>query len=152
MIAGYGYRRDPADLRAAGAEHVWVDLAPGRYERAAMMRSGNLRKNDILILFKFRDLSGSAKSDDRWLARIKDLGVTIKLVDLPASAKKIGRPRGKYNPDPPAARRHHAVWINGDRSEIDRLATIAADNGSVVSRQTLNGRYGNPTRPKPAPE
>ncbi len=143
--------RDPNDLRAAGAEQVWVDLAAGRYQRAAMMQGGVLRKDDTLLLFYLRDLSGSPKTDDRWLARMRDIGVTIKLVDPPASTKKIGRPK-KYDPDPPAARRHHAVWIDGDRSEVDRTATISADYGSPVTRQVLNGRYGNPTRPKPAPE
>ncbi len=151
MIAGYGYKRDPADLRAAGAEQVWVDLSKGRYERAAMMKGGILRKDDTLILFSLRDLSGSHQADDRWRARMEGLGVTIKLVAAPVSAKKIGRPK-KYDPDPAGARCDHAVWIDGDRSEVDRTATISARYGSPVTRQVLNGRYGNPTRPKPAPE
>ncbi len=150
MIAGYGYKRDPEDLRAAGAEQVWVDLSKGRYERASMMKGGGLRKDDTLILFSLRDLSGSHQANDRWLARMRDMGVTIKLVDPPASAKKIGRPK-KYDPDLPGARCDHAVWIDGDRSEVDRLAAIAARNGSPVTRQTLNGRYGNPSNPKPVP-
>ncbi len=150
MIAGYGWKRDPADLRAAGAEQVWVDLSKGRYERAAMMRGGILRKDDTLILFSLRDLSGSHQADDRWLARMEGLGVTIKLVAAPVSAKKIGRPK-KYDPDLPDARYHHSVWVDGDRSEVDRLATISAHHGSPVTRQTCNGRYGNPKNPKPAP-
>ena len=151
MIAGYGYKRDPEALRAAGAEQVWVDLSKGRYERAAMMKGGILRKDDTLILFSLRDLTGSHQADDRWLARMHKMDVTIKLVDLPASAKKIGRPK-KYDPDPPGARCDHAVWIDGDRSEVDRLAAITARYGSPVTRQVLNGRYGNPTNPNPAPE
>ena len=75
------------------------------------------------------------KSDLRWRPR-----------------KKPTKARSKYDPDPPGARCDHAVWIDGDRSEVDRLAAIAARNGSPVSRQLLNGRYGNPSNPKPAPD
>lgn len=150
MMHAYGYRRNPEDLRATGAETIWCDLEPGRYQRAAMMGAGALRPGDTLILFKLRDLGGSPVADEKWREKIESKGVTIRLIDPPASSKPIGRPR-KYSPDSAAARRHWAVWTNGDRSEVDRLTEIAADNGSPVTRQTLNGRYGNPSNPKPAP-
>lgn len=151
MIHGYGYRRDRDDLRKAGAETVWCDLEPGRYQRAAMMRNGALRPGDTLILFKLRDLGGSPVADEKWREKVEARGVAIKFAAPPETARTIGRPR-KYAPDAAGARRHHAVWTNGDRSEVDRLAEIAADYGAPVTRQTLNGRYGNPTNPKPAPE
>lgn len=151
MIHGYGYRRDPDDLRKAGAETVWCDMEPGRYQRAAMMRNGAMRPGDTLILFKLRDLGGSPVADERWRNMIAERGVTIRLVDMPAGAPKtIGRPR-KYDPDEAGKRRHWAIWTDGTRAEVDRLAAIAADYGSPVTRQTLNGRYGNPSNPKPVP-
>jgi len=151
MIHGYGYRRDPDELRKAGAATVWVDLDPGRYQRAAMMRPGALREGDLLLMFKLRDLGGSPVADEKWREMVEARGVTIKLVDLPSGAKQIGRPR-RYDPDDAAKRRHWAIWTDGTRSEKDRLAAIAADNGSAVTRQTLNGRYGNPSNPKPMPD
>lgn len=151
MIHAYGYRRDPEELRQAGAATVWCDLEPGRYQRAAMMQNGALREGDTLLLFKLRDLGGSPVADEKWRERIEAKGVTIQIVDAPTSPKVIGRPR-KYAPDSAGARRHWAVWTDGTRSEVDRLADIAADYGAPVTRQTLNGRYGNPSNPKQRPD
>lgn len=151
MMHGYGYRRDPEDLRLAGAETVWSDLDPGRYQRAAMMRQGALRQGDTLLLFKLRDLGGSPVADEKWREKIEARGVTVQIIDLPEWSKPIGRPR-KYDTDSAGARQDWEIWTNGDRSEIDRLSAIAARYGSPVTRQTLNGRYGNPSNPKPRPE
>lgn len=151
MMVGYGYRRDPEELRKAGAERVWVDFTPGRYERADMMRDGGLRPGDTLILFSLRDLGGSPVADRKWEARIAERGASIKIVRPLVEPKRVGAPR-KYDPDAASARRHYAIWIDGTRSERDRLAAIAADYGAPVTRQTLNGRYGNPSNPKQAPE
>lgn len=151
MIHAYGYRRDPEALRKAGAETVWLDIEAGRHQRAEMMRSGALRQGDTLLLFKLRDLGGSPVADAKWRAMVEAKGVTIRVVELTAPPKVIGRPR-KYAPDAAAARRHHATWTDGTKSERARLAEIAADYGSPVTRQTLNGRYGNPSNPKQRPE
>lgn len=151
MIHAYGYRRDPAALRKTGAETIWLDLEPGRYQRAEMMKPGALRQGDILRLFKLRDLGGAPVADRVWRERVEARGVTIEIVETVEPPQVIGRPR-KYDPDPAAARRHHAIWTNGERSERDRLAAVAADYGSPVTRQTLNGRYGNPSNPKQKPD
>lgn len=151
MIVGYGYKRDPEDLRKAGASQVWIDLTPGRYERADMMRGGGLREGDTLLLISLRDLGGSPVADERWQQMMAERGVTLQIIESDGAARKVGAPR-KYDPDAPAARRHWSIWTNGTRSERDRLTAIAADYGSPVSRQSLFWHYGSPKSPKPQPE
>lgn len=147
----FGLNRDPADLRAAGAETVWIDTDKFRHQREAMMRKGALRPGDTLLLFYLRDLGGSPKADEVWREKVEARGVTIKLVAPPAAPPKKRGPKKKYDPDLAAARRHHAIWTDGTKAEVERLALIASDNGAPVTRSTLNGRYGGPKRPKPAP-
>jgi hypothetical protein len=151
-IHAYGYRKIADELRACGAEMVWIDTDRNRFQRASMMRAGALRAGDTLLLFYLRDLGGSPPADQKWKAMIEDLGVTIKIVDPPEGFAPVvlGRPR-KYAPDAGGARLHHSIWTDGIRSEVDRLAAISAHYGSPVTRQVLNGRYGNPSNPKPAP-
>ena len=153
MIHAYGYKRIPDELRACGAECIWIDHDRNRFQRASMMRDGALREGDTLLLFYLRDLGGSPPADRKWKAMIEAHGVTIKIIDPPDNftPKKLGRPR-KYDTDVGGARLHHSIWTDGTRSEVDRLAAISAHYGSPVTRQVLNGRYGNPTRPKQAPE
>lgn len=153
MIHAYGFRRIPDELRAAGAEVVWNDLDRNRYQRASMMRDGALREGDTLIMWYLRDLGGSPVADQKWKAMVEARGVTIEIVDPPDNftPKVLGRPR-KYDPDQAAERLHYSIWTDGTRSEKDRLAAIAAHHGSPVTRQTLNGRYGNPSNPKPMPD
>lgn len=152
-IHAYGYRRIPDELRAAGAEVVWNDIDRNRFRRASMMREGALRKGDTLILWYLRDLGGSPVADQKWKAMVEERGVTIEIVDPPDSylTVKLGRKR-KYDPDAWGARLHHSIWTDGIRSDQDRLGAISEHYGSPVTRQVLNGRYGNPSNPKPAPE
>ena len=131
---------------------LYVGCSINPFMRLRSHEIGLVWAADIVRVEIERFPSSDAALDAECLA-IRNEGPRFNKSDLRWRPRKTPtKARFKYNPDPPAARRHHAVWINGDRSEIDRLATIAADNGSLVTRQTLNGRYGNPTRPKPAPE
>ena len=142
MKHGYAYKANPAPLYEAGAERMWYDADGKRLERAKMMEVGQLRRGDTLLLLSLHNLAGSPPAYDRWRDDLTARGVILQMVANDAPPRPVGRPVG-YQPN----RHDWAIWVDGHRSEKDRLAAI----GGGVTRQTLNGRYGNPTNPKPAP-
>lgn len=151
MIHGYAYRHDPQSLEDAGAERIWYDAAPEREKRRDMMGVGALREGDTLLVYSIHQLAGSPRAYDRWITDLKARGVRLRVVE-DGAPKPPHRPR-KYDPDLRRAQRHWAIWTDGHRTERDRLAAIQDENDDVpVTRQTLNGRYGNPTNPGPRPE
>ena len=149
MIHSYAYRADPAPL--GDAERRWYDSDSARPARVEMMKSGSLRRGDTLLVLGLHNLAGSPRSYQRWRDDIAALGVEIRVVENDDPPRQVGRPK-VYDPTPPQAREHWATWTDGHRTEKDRLAIIAASYGAAVTRQTLNGRFGNPSNPKPAPD
>lgn len=147
----FGLNRDPADLRAAGAETVWIDTDKFRHQREAMMANGALRPGDTLLLFYLRDLGGAPRADEIWRKRVEARGVTIRLIGAPDAVPKKRGPKPKYAPDLSRARQDHAIWTDGTKSETERLALISAANGYEVKRGVLHSRYGGPSAPKPLP-
>jgi len=141
MLHAYAYKADPALLRDAGAERLWYDADGKRLERAKMMEVGQLREGDTLLLLSLHNLAGSPPAYDRWRGDLTARGITLQMVANDAPPRPVGRPRAYQS-----SHRDWAIWTDGHRSEKDRLEAIGG-----VTRQTLNGRYGNPTNPKPAP-
>jgi len=149
MIHAYAFKANPDPL--SEAERLWYDSDRLRTRRAEMMKSGSLRSGDTLLILSIHNLAGSPRAYQRWRDDIAAQGVEIRVVESDDPPRPVGRPK-VYDPTPPQAREHWATWIDGHRTEKDRLAAIEADYGAPVTRQTLNGRYGNPTRPGPAPD
>ncbi len=149
MIHAYAFKANADPL--SEAEQLWYDADGERLKRAEMMKSGQLRAGDTLLILSIHNLAGSHHAYQRWRDDMAKIGVTLRIVktDRPPP-RPVGRPK-IYTPTARQARQDWATWIDGHRSEKDRLADIEARNGAPVTRQTLNGRYGNPSKPGPAP-
>lgn len=150
MIHGYAFRLDPDPLREAGAEKIWYDADKLRENRAAMMSPGAMRSGDELLIYSMHNLAGSPRAFRRWEESLRVVGVGLRLIGAAMPIRKPGRPR-KYTPTHKQARRHWAIWTDGNRTEADRLIAVSEDYGERVTRQTLFGRYGGPSGPKPEP-
>ncbi len=153
MIHAYAYNADDTPLREAGAEKIWYDPKGIRDARVRMLTAGALRDGDTLLLLSLYNLAGSPTAFDRWrkeMQALSDRGITPRIVETDSPPRPVGRPK-VYDPSAAQMRKHWAIWTDGHPLGKDRLAAIEADYGAAVTRQTLNGRYGNPTRPKPAP-
>ena len=149
MKIGYGYRRKEADLEAAGAEKVFIDVTSERQERADMVAHGGVREGDTLLLFSMRDLGGSPKADAMWRARIEALGVKIEVVEVKGAERigKPGRPR-KFNPTPEQDEQCRKLWLCWHYTEKYKLRRIAEIVGHSVGRGLLFNRYGSMENPK----
>ena len=147
MIIGYAYgrARTEAMLRAIGCERTFVDRDGKRRERAEMMNGCNLREGDTLRVLYFRDLGGSPVADRVWREKVEAMGVKVEEV-RPAS-RPVGPPR-KFDPPADLVLRIRDIWLDGNRSERDRLQAVA-DAYAPTTRGVLNNRFGWPTRPKP---
>ncbi len=144
MRVGYGFGRSESDLRAAGADQVWLDTSKERTRRAAMIQAG-LHPGDTLVLLSIRDLGGSAPADKMWRRRIEALGVQIEI------AQKQPRPRGRpplFCPQAPADSKIRETWLDGLQAEAYRLRRCAEIYGGKVSKGQLVNRYGTPSAPK----
>jgi hypothetical protein len=148
MKIGYGYRRDEADLKAAGAEKVYVDISRERQERADMVAYG-LREGDTLLLLSMRDLGGAPKADAMWRERVEAMGVAIEVVALPDDKPpaKIGRPK-KYEPTPEQEAQIRKIWLCWHYTEAYKLRRAAEIYGHPVGRGVLFNRYGSMKKPK----
>lgn len=148
MKIGYGYRRDEADLKSAGAEKVYVDISRERQERADMVAYG-LREGDTLLLLSMRDLGGAPKADAMWRERVEAMGVAIKVVALPDDKPpaKIGRPK-KYEPTPEQEEQIRKIWLCWHYTEAYKLRRAAEIYGHPVGRGVLFNRYGSMKKPK----
>jgi len=148
MNIGYGYQRKEADLEAAGAEKVYVDVTRERRERADLVAYG-LREGDTLILLSMRDLGGAPKADAMWQERIEDMGVAIKVVALPDDKPpaKIGRPK-KYDPTPEQDEQVRKLWLCWHYTEAYKLRRASEICGHPVGRGVLFNRYGSMKKPK----
>jgi len=151
MIHGYSHGIDPEPLRKAGATEIWYDPEGRRDKRNNMAAPGAMRDGDKLLIFSLHNLTGSPKTYDRWREDLAAIPVVVEVVQDDTPKRPRGRPRKKYTPIVAEAQQDHAIWTDRVPSEKERLAAIAKRYGAPVTRQTLNGRYGNPTNPKPAP-
>lgn len=148
MKVGYGYKRHEKDLRAIGAEKVYIDITPQRTERNDMLAYA-LREGDELLLLSMRDLGGSAKADAIQKAGIEGMGVTIKVVALPNDAppKKIGRPK-KFDPTPEQREQIRKIWLCWHYTEAYKLRRVAEIMGFDVGRGLLFNEFGSMKKPK----
>lgn len=154
MKIGYGYRRKEADLIAAGADKVYIDISPQRTERNDMLTHG-LRKwdgksqKDTLVLLSLRDLGGSPKADAMMKERIEAMGIIIEVVPLPGGKEpgRIGRPK-KYDPTPEQDAQIRKLWLCWHYTEAYKLRRAAEIYGSEVGRGVLFNRYGSMENPK----
>ncbi len=147
MIIGYGYRRKEADLRAAGAEQVWIDTKRDRLERSAMTEGRGLREGDTLLLLHWNDLGGNKPSSDRLAARLEKRGVTVKVADGPY-AVSAGRP-AKLRPTPEQDAEARSIWLDGFHSLAYKLRRVAEIYGQDVKAHQMYYRHGSPDDPKP---
>lgn len=137
MIFGYGYKREAADLRAAGAEKVYLDgEKTKRLERRDMLR--DLREGDRIILLAKSDL-GAVGEINRLRALIRDAGATIEVAERPAKVRQ--RPF-YFHPTPEQAEQIRALWrdltVPGPYA-VERAAEIM---GRPISRNQLNHAFG----------
>lgn len=148
MRIGYGYKRREADLEAAGARKVYIDITPQRTERNDLLAYG-LRAGDTLVLLSLRDLGGAPKADAAMKERIEALGVTIEVVPLPDGKEpgKIGRPK-KYDPSPEQDEQIRKLWLCWHYTEAYKLRRVAEMYGAPVTRGVLFNRYGSMSKPK----
>lgn len=147
MKIGYGYRKRADDLAACGAERIIVDDQPDRPGRGQLVQLV-LRPGDTLVLLHLRDLGGSPVADRQWTQRIEGLGVTMQICTPPATPAVKGRPR-QFDPQAEINSRVRSIWLDGTKSELVRLAEVRELVDAEVSRSTLQGRYGWPSKPKP---
>lgn len=140
-MVGYGYRRTEADLRAAGAEVVYIDVSKERTERADMLRDGGLREGDTLIVLSENDLGGNPRANAKWRGMIEAHGVTVD-VRPPAKppAKLGGRPR-KFNPDPEQDRQIGDLFHDPTRTKAYVRRRASEIMGHVVRYDQLYYRY-----------
>lgn len=148
---GYGFRRNPEDLKAVGAKDVRIDTSKDRPMRSDLFKY-SLRKGDTVIVLAIRDLGGSPPADKRWLDQAKEMGVTVIEKRPEKKPARMGRPK-KYEPTRMQFYQHRAVWLDplGGPYEAKRKA-ISADYGREVTRGMLNGRFGWIGNEKPIPD
>ena len=145
MKIGYGYKRKTADLTAAGAAKVYIDLAKSRPFRDEMLQF-QIRPGDEIIVLYLRDLGGSPVADKVWRARVEALGATVTECRPEKPVRRVGRPeKVKWSGD--TARTVRVMW-HGHGTENVRLAAIAGIVGYEVGKGLLNGRFGPPSNPK----
>jgi hypothetical protein len=145
MKIGYGYKRQSADLTAAGAEKVYIDLSKSRPFRDEMLQF-QIREGDEVLVLYLRDLGGSPVADRVWREKIEALGATVTECRPVKPVRRVGRPE-KIEWANGTAKTVRALW-HGYGTETVRLASIAGLLGYEVGKGLLNGRFGPPSNPK----
>lgn len=130
MKIGYGYCRNDADLRAAGAEKVYLDgKKTMREDRELMLRE--LREGDVVLLLRPGDL-GAGKGLAAIKQIIADRGCTIEVSEMKDPPRKPGpKPKIAWRAD--VARMWHDMTV-------DQHRVFAKAGGS---RQQVIRCYGN---------
>ena len=141
MICGYGYKRTEADLEAIGAETVWIDTNRERTERAAMMQPGALRKGYTLRLLGINDLAGNPRANEKWLAMLKERGVTVEVIEPPKPAPKKRGPKPKFNPNAAQDAQIKALMDDPWRTAAYRVRRASEIMGQPVTYHQLYHRY-----------
>lgn len=148
MIIGYGYRRTEAELRALGADRVYIDHDRTRSNRADMMRAG-VHRGDIVRALYLRDLGGSPVADRVWLKKIKALGARFEEIRPSTPSRPVGKPAAFVPANEAKDAQMRDIWLDGNESEAARLIRLADTHGAVVKRNAAIWRYGYPSNPKP---
>ena len=146
MNIGYGFNRTEEDLKAAGAERVWIDTRREREMRAELLQYG-LREGDTLILLSRNDLGGSSRANKRMEAEIEKIGASIEIVAPPKENGQAGRPR-KFSPDEWQDEDIRELWLNPIYTEQYKLQQISKRMGRAISKGQLWYRYGSMKNPK----
>lgn len=137
MIFGYGYKREAADLRAAGAEKVYLDgEKTKRLERRDMLR--DLRDGDVIILLAKADL-GAVGEIVRLREMIREAGATIEIAERPA--KRRQRPH-YFIPTPEQAEQIKALWRDLTVPGPYALERASEIMGRPITRNQLNHAFG----------
>ena len=154
MIHGYGYERDPDDLRAQGAEKLWVDTAKSdRQERTDLINVAMRRGDEIVILAR-GDL-GHGREIPMIEAMIAERGVTVRVADVPKPAPLPPGPAPSFRPTYEQERRLRHYWHGPFRAR-DALAQACDIMGRPDTeierarmRNALNKHLGTRRAPKP---
>jgi len=147
MIHGYGIDRDPAQLRALGAERIWIDTATSdRAERAALWGVA-MRDGDTILILSRADL-GHGREIPRFEGLAEAAGVTVRVVETPKPARLPPGPAPTFRPDAEQERRIRHYW-HGPFKPAEALRIATEEMGYPVGRAALNRHLGPRGRPKP---
>lgn len=156
VVIGYGYRRSEKDMEFLQADVTYVDWNDTREERTEMLGPNGARKGEIIRVLATNDLGGSDKANKKILAIIKRREAVFDERRPPEVPKKMGRPR-KFDPTPDEAFAIWRLWTDQDDTGMPDKVRLQMCQGIYtgkreLTRELLNGRYGWPSKPKPAPE
>lgn len=134
--------RSPMDLRAAGAERVWIDTDDSeRVERADLFTLG-LRRGFTLVLLSRSDL-GVGREIERFEKLAASLGVTIEVFDPPKPVETPKRPGPKPKFDPtPEQRARIAHYWHGPFTRAEALRQAADIYRAPVTVNQMNRAFG----------
>lgn len=147
MIIGYGWKRDENDLRAEGAERVYVDTKRERPERAFALAVGALRDGDTLLLLHWNDLGGNKPASDRLARWLAGRGVVVKV--SPNNKRFTPKGKAKFVPTAEQDTQCRALWLDPERPAAYKLRRIGEIMGKPVTRGQLYYRYGTAENPRP---
>lgn len=140
MIIGYGFNRTEQALRDLGAERVYLDFPKThRLDRGEMLNNGGIRAGDTLVMLAWSDLAHGAEAKPL-RAKIKAMGVEIKVPDSPTRYNKPGRP-AQFSPTPEQYEQIKTLYhgFTSMRHVLHRASEIV---GHEVKRHQLVHRYG----------
>lgn len=135
MKLGYGYCRNDRDLRAAGAERVYLDGAKTQREDRKRLLA-DLRRGDIVVLLKRGDL-GAGKGLIAIKAAIAAKGCTVEVHGEDDPPKRRG-------PPPQHEWRADVARLWHDQT-VDPARPIAL---AKASRAQMNRVYGPRSKPR----
>lgn len=147
MNHGYGIERDPAQLRALGADKVWIDVKNSdRAERAALF-SVAMRRGDTILLLSRADL-GHGREIPRFEALAEEKGISIRVVETPKPARLPPGPAPTFRPSYAQERRIRHYW-HGPFKRAEALRIASQEMGYSVGPAALNRHLGVRSKPKP---
>lgn len=154
MILGYGYERDPADLRAQGAERVWIDTAKSeRQERSDLIQVA-LRRNDVVVILARGDL-GQGREIPMIEGMIAERGGTIRVVEVAKPAPLPPGPAPSFRPTFDQERRLRHYWHGPFKAAAalsqacEVMGRPDTDVERARMRNALNKHLGTRRAPRP---
>lgn len=109
MIHGYGYERDPDDLRAQGADKLWIDTAKSDWQERTDLINVAMRRGDEIVILARGDL-GHGREIPMIEAMIAERGVTVRIAEVPAPAPLRPGPAPSFRPTFHQERRLRHYW------------------------------------------
>jgi hypothetical protein len=154
MKVGYGFNRDPDDLRAAGAERVHIDTDRRRPERVALYDGARVRPGDVVIVLALNDLGGTDKASEAQRARLEAIGATVKIAEGFAPQTPGHRPSSFTKASADRISKCRAAWLHPGETEATKIAKVQTIMGwGDLEASKVRGRcyyrFGTVENPKP---